>query len=251
MKSWLKFLIPGFLKRANHERNIAREARRNAGRTSQDVFSEIYREKKWGGTGAFCSGSGSAIDAITDPYVACIRGFLRASAPERPRVVDLGCGDFAIGSRLVEDCSEYTGVDVVPDLVKHLQETVRGPARFVCLDMVQDDLPAGDVCLIRQVFQHLSNAQIQKVLSKLSQYRTVFITEHHPADNPAVTPNVDKVHGSGIRLFNNSGVYLDHPPFNVPAANLELVLEVPDHGFGKLYNPGVIRTFRLTFPKAG
>ena len=251
MKSWLKFLMPGFLKRANHERNIAREARRNAGRTSQDVFSEIYREKKWGGTGAFCSGSGSAIDAITDPYVACIRGHLRSSGSERPRVVDLGCGDFAIGSRLVEDCAEYTGVDVVPDLVKHLQETVSGPTSFVCLDMVQDDLPAGDVCLIRQVFQHLSNAQIQTVLSKLSQYRTVFITEHHPADNPAVTPNVDKVQGSGIRLFNNSGVYLDQPPFNIPSANLELVLEVPDHGFGKLYTPGVIRTFRLTFPKGG
>ena len=41
MKSRLKSLVPGFVLRAYHNRKIAQEARRNANRTSQDVFSEI------------------------------------------------------------------------------------------------------------------------------------------------------------------------------------------------------------------
>jgi hypothetical protein len=64
-----------------------------------------------------------------------------------------------------------------------------------------------------------------------------------------VIPNLDKVQGSGIRLYDNSGVYLDRPPFNIRPSDLELVLEVSGHGFGGLYDPGVIRTFRLSSPR--
>jgi SAM-dependent methyltransferase len=242
----LKSLVPGFLVRAYHKKRRAQESKRNAGRTPQEVFSEIYREKKWGDSGAFCSGSGSANDSIVRPYVAKIGQCLRSWGAQKPRVVDLGCGDFSVGSQLIEDCREYVGVDVVPELVRHLQANVGSArVRFVCLDIVQDDLPAGDVCLVRQVFQHLSNAQIAKVLTKLGRYRTVFITEHYPEDGPAVVPNLDKVHGSGIRLYEASGVYLDRPPFDVFPFDLTLELEVPGHAMGALYPPGVIRTYRL------
>jgi hypothetical protein len=136
-------------------------------------------------------------------------------------------------------------VDVVSDLVRHLKASVREHGvKFLCLDIVREELPPGDICLIRQVLQHLSNEQIGKVLAKLGRYPVVFVTEHYPKDGPAVVPNRDKVHGSGIRLYENSGVYLDRPPFNIPPAHLELILELPGHGFDGLYDPGVIRTFR-------
>jgi hypothetical protein len=232
--------------RAYHRVKRSKEDRRNANRTPEQVFAEIYREGKWGsGQGPFCSGPGSAEDVIARPYVAAVCSFLR-SFGGKPHVVDLGCGDFGLGRQLVEDCESYTGIDVVPHLVRHLQGSVDDPrVRFLCMDIVRDELPPGDVCVIRQVFQHLSNEQIGKVLAKLGRYSAVIVTEHYPSDGTKGAPNRDKVHGSGIRLFDNSGVYLDEPPFDIPRSAMEQLLEVPGHGFDGLYDPGVIRTFCL------
>jgi Methyltransferase domain len=247
MKSWLRSLIPGPVLKAYHRLKMRKEERRNADRTPEQVFSEIYREGKWGsGVKPFCSGAGSAEDVITRPYVAAVCSFLR-SFDVKPHVVDLGCGDFSVGSLMIQDCESYTGVDVVPDLVRHHQESVHDPkVRFLCLDIVRDELPPGDVCIIRQVLQHLSNEQIGKVLAKLGQYKTVIVTEHYPSDSCQVVPNRDKVHGSGIRLYDNSGVYLDEPPFDIPKSAMKQLLEVPGHGFDGLYDAGVIRTFCLS-----
>lgn len=253
MKRIIKSLIPGPLLRAYHSfrlrREARREARRDAARAPAEVFSDIYRKNRWGGApGTFCSGAGSSDPRIVDPYVACVSEFLRNfPADHKPRLVDLGCGDFTVGRRLLDLCREYVGIDVVPELIAHLRATVNDPrVRFECLDVTSAELPAGDVCFIRQVLQHLSNAQISAVLPRLARYPTVFVTEHYPA-GPPKTPNLDKVHGADIRLDQNSGVYLGTPPFELPGATLELVLEVPD-GAGPPYPPGVIRTFRLTHP---
>jgi len=226
-------------------RNSAEQAR-NSALTPKQVFSEIYRKGTWGKSAAgFDSGSGSSTQAVVEPYVAAMKQFLE-TLPEHSRaIVDLGCGDFRVGRQLLPACSSYLGVDVVPDLIEHLNATVSDPrARFRCMDIIEDELPPGDVCLIRQVFQHLSNAQIARVLKKLGQYRTVFITEHFPSDNISVTPNKDKVHGGGIRLFDDSAVYVERPPFNFAPSRMQLFLEVPDHGFDS-YQPGTIRTFKF------
>ena len=71
----------------------------------------------------------------------------------------------------------------------------------------------------------------------------MFITEHYPTNNDAIRPNLDKVHGSGIRLYDNSGVYLTEPPFELPTQALEQVLEVAGTKSEAAGDPGVIRTF--------
>jgi len=111
------------------------------------------------------------------------------------------------------------------------------------LDIVEDELPNGDVCFVRQVLQHLSNRQIIVVLPKLKKYKWVFITEHYQTDNNVIKPNIDKVHGRDVRVYDNSGVYLSKPPFELPAQELKEVLEVPGVGLEGLNDPGVIRTF--------
>lgn len=158
--------------------------------------------------------------------------------------VDLGCGDFRIGKQLLPLCSSYIGVDVVKPLVRRNQE-IYGDSRvqFVHLDIVKDELPNGDVCFIRQVLQHLSNKQIVDILAKITKYKWVFITEHYPTDNDTIEPNKDKPHGGDIRAYENSGVYLTKPPFELPSQKLEKVLEVAGAGLGEGYDPGVICTF--------
>jgi len=200
-------------------------AERNLG----SVFTSVYHEGLWGGRpGELYSGPGSHDDLICMPYVNRIVGFLKDSGAEKLRVIDLGCGDFNVGRQLAPHCGQYVGADIVEDLIKKHRETQHANnVKFCVLDMIKDELPDGDIALVRQVFQHLSNEQISKILPKLKKYKVVFITEHYPNENDDTIPNKNIVPGVGTRLAVDSGVYLDKPPFNISADSLKLVLEVP------------------------
>jgi SAM-dependent methyltransferase len=184
-------------------------------RSPTEIFSEIYRNNWWGGQpGELYSGSGSS-DEISASFVQTVRDYIEAHGLRR--VVDLGCGDFRVGAQLLRPGLTYTGVDVVPDLVESHQRTVaRAGVEFVVLDIVDDELPDGDLYLLRQVLQHLSNAQIGRVLVKLRDKPHVIIAEHHPAPHRLKRPNRDKPAGRGIRVPFRSGVYPDRAPFSFP-----------------------------------
>lgn len=217
----------------------------NNRRHVSEVFEDIYRKNRWGGDrGDFCSGGGTVDDIISSRYLATIEELSVREGFRGGRFLDLGCGDFRIGAKIVPLAGSYTAADVVAPLIAHHKATYQGPpVDFQVVDMIDGDLPEADVCFIRQVFQHLSNQQIAKVLPKLLKFRWVVITEHLPSNDQTAIPNLDKVHGTDIRLMRNSGVYLDLPPFSLPARQLVTVLEVPGHGFeGGIAEPGVIRT---------
>ena len=192
----------------------------------------------------FYSGPGSATDHVVSPYISLVGKHASSKEFFGSVFVDLGCGDFSIGKQLLPVCSRYIGVDIVKPVIDTLQQEYgNATTHFMHLDIVGSELPRGDVCFVRQVFQHLSNAQILSVLPKLRQYQYVYITEHYPTDNPGITPNLNKAHGGDVRVYDNSGVYLDLPPFELPADRLAEVLCVPGAGLGKHCDQGVIRTF--------
>src|ERR1035437_7146132 len=90
--------------------------------------------------------------------------------------------------------------------------------RFVRADLTTDRLPAADVGIVRQVLQHLSNAEVQMVLENVRHtYPIAFITEHVYVGR-GCKPNLDITHGPGTRVPWRSGVFIDQPPFNLPAA---------------------------------
>jgi len=215
--------------------------------TTEEAFTDIYVNNRWGGaSGTFYSGLGSHETAVVWPYVAGIKSELERIGARSLTVVDLGCGDFSIGRQIAPHCQKYIGADVVKPLVAHNQ-SMYGNSRvsFVHADIVADSLPEGDVCVIRQVFQHLSNAEIASVIPKLSRYRWSFITEHHPSDHRLLLPNSDKPHGGSIRASARSGVFLEQPPFNVPKERYRLLLELAGTALPGGMDPGVIRTFVL------
>jgi hypothetical protein len=245
LKSLIKPIVPKSLLRAHRSYNLARMHRRAQRMTAEEVFTDIYTSNRWGGApGTFCSGTGSTTTSIVAPYVECIRDRLSKLDARLLTVVDLGCGDFSVGRQLSDDCKRYVGVDIVKGLVQH-NNAVFGTGRisFQRLDIIEDSLPDGDICFLRQVLQHLTNAQILKILAKLNRYKWTFITEHQPSPSRLGQRNLDKPHGDDIRILRCSGVFLDYPPFGVPRERLELVLEVPGHAEGP--DPGVIRTYLL------
>lgn len=223
IKSLVKKLIPASLLEKRRRKISAENQQKFADKSVAETFSEIYEKNAWGGKeGEFYSGDGSNTE-YAEIYASAIRKFISENKIEQ--VVDLGCGDFRVASKFVSDDFQYTGCDVVFSLVKHLNETHKtDKIQFKCVNIVEDELPDGDLCLIRQVLQHLSNAEIAKVLDNAKKFKYLIVTEHYPNPKIEFEPNQDIPHGPSVRVQFDSAVVLDKPPFNLK--NVKLLLDV-------------------------
>lgn len=181
---------------------------------TKDAMAQIYEKNLWGNNNTdFYSGPGSHHPEIVVPYIEVLTSFLTSF--ESPLVVcDLGCGDFNVGKELVQHTQKYIAVDIVPGLIQRNKDTFKAEKLdFRCLDIAVDELPSGDCVLLRQVLQHLSNAEIERIVQNLADYTYLVLTEHLPEGD--FTPNKDIISGQGIRLKKQSGVNLLAPPFNL------------------------------------
>jgi hypothetical protein len=217
-------------------------------KSSERVFTAVYRDHVWGGApGGICSGGGSHDAEVTGAYLDLIRDHAQRHAFHQSTLVDLGCGDMEVGRRLIPLCHAFVGVDVVKFVIdRHRAEMGGDSVDFIHLDIVDGDLPDGDVCFVRQVFQHLSNRQVGKVLPKLRKYRRVYITEHVPSRSSQWVPNLDKPQGAGIRLDDDSGIDITESPFGICGSEVRVLLEVRGNDPGGGRDPGIIRTVLYT-----
>ena len=205
---------------------------RLAGKSTAEIFTPIYEKKLWGGrlTRGYHSGSGSRDPELILPYVSAIGRLLTELG--HPSVVDLGCGDFEVGKRLVDHASSFIGCDIVRPVIE-ANRCKYPDIDFRVIDAVEDELPVADVILVRQVLQHLSNDQIARILPKLKQFKVAVITEHLP--NESFITNQDKSPGPDHR-----GVILTEPPFSFRAKTIQTICEVREFS-------GIIRTTAFTF----
>lgn len=239
MKSAVKRVTPRPVRRAVGDYIAQRWNARHAELPVEEIFSTIYREQRWGtNSGDFSSGEGSHSPSVVIPYVSAVTEFLQ-SLPFAPSVVDLGCGDFHVGVQLRPYCGRYVACDIVPALIeRNRKKFATAQVDFRCLNIVDDDLPEGSVVFLRQVLQHLNNAQILRVVEKLHCYKFLVLTEHVPV-NPGFRPNLDKPTGGGTRLPQGSGVVLTEPPF-VLKVKSESVICATNESIGR--HPGTVRT---------
>lgn len=213
------------------------------------TFQDVYDRSLWGndGNSEFFSGVGSRGDAA-QVYVRHMAELLQRHSAELGRpltIVDLGCGDFQVGRALLERLPgmAYVGCDIVPELVAHNHARYASDkVRFCQLDLVSDPLPEGDVCLVRQVFQHLPNSDIQAFFARAG-YQWIYLTEGHPAVRTGIV-NPDKPVGHEVRFDwrtgRGRGVELNRPPFNMLTEEVLRVEASPQE---------VIVTERVFLPK--
>jgi SAM-dependent methyltransferase len=204
--------------------------------TAAQVFAKIYQHNVWGGEeGEYYSGVGSHAPSAVGPYLQAVGNYLNLLSP-KPVVVDLGCGDFSVSRHLVPFASRFIGCDVVREIIRQNRRSFPG-VEFRGVDIAFDRLPEGDVCIVRQVFQHLDNRRVSAALrNMMAKYDTWIITEHLPVGH--FEPNLDMVIGAGVRLYDTrSGVVLTAPPFNFHGYASEMLCEVVAPG-----DPGLIRT---------
>lgn len=135
------------------------------------VFDDIYSGNGWG----FGSGHGS-LPRVTKGYRAYIENFLRENSIKS--VVDFGSGDWQF-SRLIDwGDAKYTGLDIVPSVVKNSQQQY-GSKRinFKAIKPGQTDLPTADLLISKDVLQHMSDERVAEFIKKvLPRYKFALIT---------------------------------------------------------------------------
>jgi SAM-dependent methyltransferase len=188
------------------------------------VFSRIYKQREWGG--ASPSGPGSDAELVHS-YLRLIPEVIKEKHIRS--VLDLGCGDWSLGKHIDWSGVDYVGVDIVPELVAALNRVYAAPnIRFVCANLNMTDLPTADLCIIKDVLQHLSNASVRKFLDGLPRYfKYAIITNdllHHERSGwrnrwktTRMVPNSD-ITGGGYRP-----VKLTESPFDLKARRLGLI----------------------------
>ncbi len=214
----LKRVLPTRVRQWLHKINIRRSDGKLQGLGRAELFDAVYRERMWGGTPDQPSGWGSYGEHASE-YVDFVRDFVARNGVES--ILDVGCGDFQIGSRICGVVPRYIGADVSRLIIERNASAYGGLSnvRFMVLDVCTDRVPQVDLITIREVLQHLSNADIALALENIerSQARFALITEHLPASHMLRVPNMDKPNGPNIRNPFGSGVFVQLAPFNRPA----------------------------------
>jgi len=243
LREAMKTMLPDVWVQSIRKLRARRFTRQCEGLDAQQIFTKIYDEGAWGRSGdpsrPFFSGSGSHNDAITATYVQAVRSFL-SGVERKLDAVDLGCGDFFVGAQLRPYCGRYVACDIVPKLIAFNRSRFADlGVDFRVVNLIDDALPAGDVAFVRQVLQHLSNAQIAQAIPKIrASYKYLLLTEHLP-HTPHFVPNLDKQPGAGVRTGAGSGVVLTRRPFDLAPLDERMLCEVEEFG-------GVIRTTLYT-----
>ena len=236
LKSLVKPLVPVWALNKWRQRLYEAEQARYKNLPLNQVFEEIYETHTWdqkGSTARYRSGPGSSA-LVTKSYEAFVVDYLMHH-PEARTLVDIGCGDFQVGHRILDALAtlerpiRYIGCDIASNVIDYNSRTFGAPnVSFQVLDATNGSPPAGDIVTVREVFQHLSNAHICTAIANLRQhFGHAIITESIPP-NPRA-PNVDIVSGYRTRDGYGSGVFVDKPPFNLTVLNELVTVVSPTH----------------------
>lgn len=143
-----------------------------------DKFAEIYETNEWG----YGSGVGS-LPLNNIDYIKLINTFVKAN-PIRS-VVDFGCGDWQFSRFIDWNEAHYTGFDVVQKVIVRNQNLFGRDRIHFQLFADDVDLPDADLFICKDVFQHLSNRQIQRYMQLFkSRARFILVTnDEWPAEN--------------------------------------------------------------------
>lgn len=181
-------------------------------RSSRRIFSGIYRNREWE-TGETVSGPGSTLEYTIE---------LRRELPELlmrwniHRLLDAPCGDYHWMSNTLLNEIEYTGADVVPELIAVNQQKYPD-VHFIVADLCKDPLPAADAVLCRDCFIHLSNQQVSDAIANFKRSGIRYlITNTYPVSFNEEIPT------GYYRPVN-----MQKAPFHLPAP-LDLIRDFPE-----------------------
>ncbi|MGH8783102.1 class I SAM-dependent methyltransferase [Paraburkholderia sp.] len=139
---------------------------------TSDVFLKIYREQGWLSAESV-SGWGSEL-RNTEQIIRELPGFLRRFGITS--MLDVPCGDFNWMRHVDLEGIDYTGADIVPDLIAANQATYGSPhRRFLHLDLLADPLPDCELILCRDCLFHFSHADVFRAFETFANSRARYL----------------------------------------------------------------------------
>ena len=172
MKKFLKLVLPDFLIKYLIKIHWEIELKKFKKMNNYDIFKKIYTDKLWTPENEknnfkFYSGVGSHKTELTKEYIIKTTQFLK-SFKQKPDILELGCGDFGLSSKLVEFSNNFIACDIFDQLIEINKIKYNNlKVEFRVVDMTKDNLPKADICIVRYVLQHLSNEMIIKFITKI------------------------------------------------------------------------------------
>jgi trans-aconitate methyltransferase len=193
-----------------------------AGHETEQAFEKIYREGTW--CKSVRSGEGSVPERNRE-YISLLQRFIRERGARG--VVDLGCGDWSF-SRLIDWSGvDYTGVDIVPELVQsHNAQYAREGVRFIQGNFITCELPPADLAISKDVLQHLPNEMIFRFLDRLRNFKYAILTNDRTKYEPRTWRRLwravesPQVANSDIPGGEWRPLRLREAPFNLDATEL-------------------------------
>jgi SAM-dependent methyltransferase len=202
------------------------------------IFADVYENNQWGRSPTGARYYSDSPPEASGAYSAFVSAFIAEQGVTS--VVDLCCGDHEAASNIDLGIATYIGVDIYPDLIAFDQERHGDERRrFVCADVVEDDLPPGQLALVALALYIMSFDDIGKVLAKLGAYELVLITDGQPPVAPEDRRNIDKPTDKYTRQdYFGNGLWLELPPFSLPVEVVhEYVLPSGEHIRTVLWRP--------------
>lgn len=225
--TWEKHWESATLETKPHDFSLAGSEKILEGEDSshrRQTFQEIFEKKDWpakdpsypglqsSGPGALLKNSQRAI-AVLHSLITRLKSHL---GKHKISLLDVPCGDLQWMSKFLATRSDiiYTGADIIPDIIQHHQKAFsRIPkARFIQLDIVDAPLNQSyDLVLVRDLLQHLWQADAMKVLQRLSDTRSRFLLATTFPDTTTNQEVEKDALGSRRSQYN-----LELPPFLLP-----------------------------------
>jgi SAM-dependent methyltransferase len=215
MKRVMERVVPGFILGPMLTRRMMRKYHTYAGRSPEDVFTDIHDKNRWRGRQSV-SGQGSDLEQ-TQTIRRVLPEIIKRY--EVKSILDVPCGDFNWMKQVdLGDC-QYVGGDIVATMAEKLQAAYgTAQRRFAHLDMTRSDLPKCELILCRDCLIHLPLELIEAALQNFrrSGARYLFVT-----NAPTKKVNIDIPPG-GYRPVN-----LQLAPFNFPPPLFSVLDDAP------------------------
>jgi len=211
---------------------------------NEEVFSNIYQNHVWGSgdPGNPRSGTGSNPD-IAKPYVGFVSNAIHSL--DISSVLDVGCGDWEMWRDYKFENTNYTGVDVVEELIKLNTEKHSNGNRTFILSSLTASLQNFELLLCKDVLQHLSNRDMDYLLLQLSKFKYLIFQNDSCSDDSR--NNLD-VETGGWRTLN-----LKSTVFHNRLKDFELMKEIRYYPYdiGDFYFKEILMFKNLTAHRWG
>lgn len=195
----------------------------------KETFVNIYENYGFGGDESR-SGSGSTLNETEKLRQSIINLFNEKNIKS---VVDIPCGDFNWMKEIVPNFTSYKGGDIVDQcVIENTEKYGSSDISFFQFDILTDEIPNGDVLIVRDIIGHFPISDGEKIINNILQSDCKFLlstTWYNINDDDYYIHHYNR--GADYGRFYP--VNLMSQPFNFPKPDHYIEEDVRVDGFEK------------------